>query len=138
MAIGFFLKEVNFRLPHPRKTKSWINKVAAAEGRSVSQLNVVFCSDSYLLTLNQQYLRHDTYTDVITFDYGDNPAEIEGEIFISIERVMENARALEQAFEDELDRVIIHGLLHLLGYSDKTKPKIKEMRRKEDAYLSLR
>ena len=94
-----------------------------------------------MLTLNQQYLHHDTYTDVITFDYSDNAGEIEGEIFISIERVKENAGALAIPFQDELDRVIIHGFLHLLGYSDKTQSKIKEMLTylwKEDAYLSLR
>ena len=137
MAIGFFSREISYRISRPRKTISWIKKVALLEGKSISSLSVIFCTDEYLLTLNQQYLQHDTFTDVITFHYSEDASIIDGEIFISIDRVRENAGALEISFDEELLRVIIHGVLHLIGYSDKTRTQAAEMRKKEDAYLSL-
>jgi probable rRNA maturation factor len=136
-SVNFFSKAISFKLPKPRKTSSWIQTVVKSEKSSVRELNFVFCSDEHLLSINLQYLNHKTYTDIITFDNSEHPDEIEGDIFISVERVKENAQKLHIPFQMELNRVIIHGVLHLLGYSDKTKAQIKEMRKKEDAYLSL-
>lgn len=107
------------------------------EGGQPGELNYIFCSDDYLLAINNQFLNHDTYTDIITFGLGET-GDIEGEIYISVPRVRENARTAGLAFHDELDRVIIHGVLHLLGYSDKTPRRKALMRKKEDACLSLR
>ena len=135
--IHYFSKGTTFKLPQPRKTSSWIQKIARSEKASIAELNYIFCSDTYLLGINQQYLAHDTYTDIITFDLGEGES-IEGEIYISIPRVRENARTHKVLFQNELDRVIIHGLLHLLGYSDKSPRKKELMRKKEDACLSLR
>lgn len=135
--IHFFSEGTTFKLPNPRKTSSWIQKVARLEGSAIADVNYIFCSDRYLLGMNQQYLAHDTLTDIITFGMGEHD-EIEGEIYISIPRVRENARIQDVLFHDELDRVIIHGILHLLGYSDKTPRKKALMRKKEDACLSLR
>ena len=108
------------------------------ENCTLKHLNYIFCSDEYLLDLNKQYLNHKTLTDVITFDSSEEPTVIEGDIFISIERVQSNAKELSQTEDEELHRVIIHGVLHLLGYTDKTKSGQILMRKKEDAYLSLR
>lgn len=135
--INFFQEEIRFKLPHPRITTRWIRAVAAAEKNRVAFLNFIFCSDNYLKKINLEYLAHDTFTDIITFDYSD-PHGIQGDVFISIERVKENAQKFETHFEEELDRVMVHGVLHLLGYSDKTKAAKALMRKKEDAYLSLR
>lgn len=135
--IHFFNKGTTFKLAGPRKTTNWIHKVAQSEGSEIGELNYIFCSDKFLLGINQQYLNHDTYTDIITFDMSEGDF-IEGEIYISIPRVRENARMQKVTFQDELDRVIIHGLLHLLGYSDKGVRKKALMRKKEDASLSLR
>ena len=135
--VKFFKQGTTFRLPHPRKTIAWIKRVVSSENSLLGALNYIFCSDRYLLEINQQFLNHDTYTDIITFGMGDK-GHIEGEIYISIPRVRENARSQGVAFHDELDRVIIHGVLHLLGYSDKTPRKKALMRKKEDACLSLR
>src|SRR5918993_1186914 len=107
--IHYFNKGTTFKLPHPRKTTAWIQKVAALEDSLISDLNYVFCDDKSLLSINQQYLRHDTLTDIITFDLSDGAA-IEGEIYISIPRVRENARSQDTSFQEELDRVLIHGV----------------------------
>ncbi|MGC3948254.1 MAG: rRNA maturation RNase YbeY [Chryseolinea sp.] len=136
-SIQFFNKGTAFKLPSPRKTSNWITRVATGEGAEIGELNYIFCSDKFLLGINQQYLDHDTYTDIITFDLGEGET-VNGEIYISVPRVRENARIQKVSFQDELDRVIIHGVLHLLGYSDKTAPKKALMRKKEDACLSLR
>ena len=95
----------------------------------------MFCSDNYLLEINKQYLNHDTYTDIITFDYSTKKEPISGDIYIGIERVKENATTFSKSFENELHRVIIHGVLHLLGYKDKTKPAKQEMTKQEDICL---
>jgi rRNA maturation RNase YbeY len=137
-AVNFFSQDIPFKLPHPRKTSSWIQKVIRKEKGRLKNLNYIFCSDEDLREINIEYLKHRTYTDIITFDVSDDRAYLEGEIFISIDRVQENALKLNVPFIDELHRVLIHGVLHLLGYSDKTIPNKKEMRKKEDAYLSLR
>jgi rRNA maturation RNase YbeY len=136
-AVNFFSQDVPFTLPNPRKTSSWIKKTLQAEKRSLTQLNFIFCSDEHLLGINIQYLKHNTYTDIITFDNSESPKTVEGDIFISIERVEENAKKLSVPFIEELRRVIIHGVLHLIGYSDKGEAQIKQMRKKEDTYLSL-
>jgi rRNA maturation RNase YbeY len=136
-AVHFFKQGTTFQLPHPRRTSNWIKKVIESEHADLMELNYIFCSDRYLLGINRQFLNHDTYTDIITFGMGDG-VHIEGEIYISIPRVRENAKAQGVSFHDELDRVIIHGVLHLLGYSDKTPRKKALMRKKEDACLSLR
>jgi rRNA maturation RNase YbeY len=137
-AINFFCQDISFILPKPRKISSWIKAAIKSEDHILEELNFIFCSDEYLLSINLQYLNHRTYTDIITFDTSEHERKIEGDIFISIERVKENALNLNISFQDELHRVIMHGVLHLLGYSDKTTTQTKEMRKKEDAYLSLR
>lgn len=130
--------QTRFRLPHPKKTIAWIERVAKAEKSAILSLNYVFCSDRYLLGINQEYLNHDTLTDIITFDYSEGRKALDGEIYISVPRVRENARVLGVDFETELHRVIIHGVLHLLGYKDKTAKEKGEMRRKEEKYLGNR
>jgi probable rRNA maturation factor len=136
-SINFFTEDINFELPHPRKISNWIKKVVPKERNRINQLNFIFCSDEYLIGLNIKYLSHKTYTDIITFDSREKPGPLEGEIFISVTRVKENASELGVPFLVELHRVIIHGVLHLIGYSDKTTREKLIMRKKEDAYLSL-
>ncbi len=123
----------------PRKKsllRKWINTVAAQEQCSAGNINYIFCNDEELLKINIQYLHHKTLTDIITFDYSENKT-IAGDIFISIERVTENAQKYSTGFDDELHRVLIHGVLHLCGYKDKTGPQEKIMRKKENAALNL-
>lgn len=136
--IDFFSQDISFKVPRPRKTKQWIRQVVISEKKQLAHLNYIFCSDEYLSTINRQYLKHKTLTDIITFDTSDSPERIEGDIFISIERVRANAEALKSAFDEELHRVLIHGVLHLIGYTDKSPREKSRMRKKEDAYLSLR
>lgn len=107
------------------------------EKKTIGSINFIFCTDAYLHEMNVKYLNHDTYTDVITFDYTENPPEISGDIFISSERVRENAKQFGTTFVMELHRVMIHGLLHLAGFDDKTAREQQQMRSKEDYYLSL-
>lgn len=136
--IYFFCEDVDFRPPPLKATTSWIDKVAKAENRVVGSLNYIFCSDTFLLSMNVQYLGHDTLTDTITFETGGSSEAIEGEVYISIERVKENAKEYKVSFTEELHRVMVHGLLHLFGYRDKTDRDKKIMRKKESTYLSLR
>tara|TARA_R110002124_G_scaffold20395_1_gene79983 strand:+ start:604 stop:1029 length:426 start_codon:yes stop_codon:yes gene_type:complete len=137
MAINFFAEEVSFSLKEKRKRKSWLKKIAEAENHKISELNYIFCSDEYLLSINIEYLDHDTYTDIITFDNSEEENILEGDIFISIERVKENSQALEVDEEKELSRVISHGLFHLLGYKDKSNEEANLMRNKEDFAINL-
>jgi rRNA maturation RNase YbeY len=120
-----------------QKIRSLLNVVASQKGQTIGFLSCVFVSDEDLLKINQEHLQHDTYTDIITFDLSDNTTIVEGEIYISIERVNENAIKHRTEPDDELVRVVSHGLLHLLGYKDKTKAEAKEMREQEEACLSL-
>ena len=136
-SIHFFYEDVEFRLLKSRNTKSWIREVILAEKKKLAELSYIFCSDDYLARINSEYLNHNTYTDIITFDGSEREGYIQGDIFISVDRVKENAVIFKSEFRKELDRVIIHGVLHLIGYSDKTKSGKIEMRNKEEAYLSL-
>ena len=132
-----FHSQCNFTLSKQDARSKWIFNSIINESRKVGELNFIFCTDQHLLEKNIQFLNHDTYTDVITFDYSDSKI-INGDVFISVERVKENANTFEVDFEDELDRVMIHGVLHLAGYQDKSKEETNIMRKKEDFYLSLR
>jgi rRNA maturation RNase YbeY len=135
--IYFFEEGIKFIFPDKRVTKNWINEIARTERKKVRNINFIFCSDVYLHDLNVKYLNHDTFTDVITFDLADNPDELCGDIFISIDRIKDNSKTFENSFRIELNRVISHGILHLIGYNDKTKDEILIIRKKEDYYLSL-
>src|ERR1700744_6327066 len=137
-AINFFEEGVSYKLKDKTKVKQWIKDTIAAEGYKLDELSYVFCSDEYLLTINQQYLDHDTYPDIVTFDNSETPGLIVGDIFISIDRIRENAEKFKQAFVDELHRVMVHGALHLLGYKDKKPAEKQKMTEKEDFYLNLR
>jgi len=135
-SIDFLSEGIVFKPKNQNKIKSWLKRVIKSEGRGFSSLVYVFCTDSYLLSMNQEYLKHKTLTDIITFDYSEGK-DVEGEIYISIERVKENATKFGKHFEDELHRVMIHGVLHILGFSDKSRLQKLTMRKKEEACLSL-
>lgn len=135
--IHFFQEDIPFTVPRALKVKRWIAEVLRLANANPGEINFIFCSDLYLHSLNMQYLNHDTYTDIITFEHSEE-GEIAGDIFISIDRVNENALLHSIPIEDELHRVMIHGILHLLGFSDKTPKEKALMREKEDACLSLR
>ena len=137
-AILFFCEDVDFKLKNSRKTISWIKDSIKNENKVPGELNFIFCSDNHLLQMNLDYLQHNTFTDIITFDTSEDKGLISGDIFISIDRVTDNAFKFKKELDNELHRVIIHGVLHLIGYSDKTVNKKSIMRGKEDAYLSLR
>ena len=134
-AISFFTEDTQYLLKHKRKIKHWITDTILSEGYKLSELNFILCSDEYLLRMNQDYLQHDDYTDVITFDNSEELKIIVGDIFISIDRIKENATNFNAPFLIELCRVIIHGTLHLLGYKDKNKKDKLQMTEKEDYYL---
>lgn len=136
-AVQFFLEDVKYTLKNKIQIKEWINNTIIAEGFQLEELNFILCSDEYLLAINQQYLNHDTYTDVITFDNSEELKTILGDIFISIERIQENAKEFKGTVQLELCRVMIHGTLHLLGYKDKGKAAKTLMTQKEDFYLNL-
>ena len=135
MTPGFYSESIAFRLREVRKKRKWLLQVIASEEKFPGELNYVFCDDEFLHAMNVQYLAHDTLTDVITFDYSELPV-VAGEIYISIDRVKENAKLFGQTFNQELNRVMVHGLLHLCGYKDKSKKDSRLMREKEDHYLS--
>lgn len=132
--IAFLTEDITFELKEKLKHKAWLKDVAKAEGFKIGELNYIFCSDAYLLDINQKYLGHDTLTDIVTFDNSENPKMIEGDIFISIERVRENAIKFDTV-PSELKRVMVHGLLHLVGYKDKDKVQKELMRNKENEHL---
>ena len=137
-AISFFTESVTYNLPQKLKVKKWIKATIEKEGFELQELNFIFCSDEYLLGINQQYLNHDTYTDIITFDNSNEEKQIVSDIFISIERVKENAKTFNTNDFDEVCRIMIHGTLHLLGYKDKGKAAKTLMTQKENEYLSFR
>ncbi len=143
MNIDFFAEDTDpkafgFELNQPKNIQVWISTIINKEGYELVQLNYIFCSDEYLYNINQEYLKHNTYTDIITFDNSEKENTIESDVFISIERVKENSELQHTTFEEELARVMVHGVLHLMGWEDKTEALKKEMRLKEDACLSLR
>lgn len=137
--ISFFSEDINFILKDKAKVRNWIGDTTKAEGfKRIGELTFVFCSDEYLLDINKQYLNHDTYTDIVTFDSSEEEDVISGDIFISIERIRENAAKFAVSERDELHRVIIHGVLHLCGYYDKKKEDKELMTTKENEYLEKR
>ena len=125
------------KFPLPNNIHEWMKGVIIHEKFILSKINVIFCSDSYLLTLNKKHLDHNYYTDILTFDYRTNPKEIYGDLFISQERIIENASSFIVSLDNELLRIVVHGLLHLFGYSDKSKNDKNLMQSMEDFYLSL-
>ena len=133
--ISFFKQDVAFRLNRKEQLCKWIAAAAKKEGYEIIELNYVFCSDPYLKKMNVKFLKHNYFTDIITFDNSMQKNKIVGDIFISIDTVRFNAKQYETTFENELHRVMIHGLLHLVGYSDKTPAKQKVMRGMEDLWL---
>ncbi|MBS1521347.1 MAG: rRNA maturation RNase YbeY [Bacteroidetes bacterium] len=137
-SINFFEEDISFKLKNKTAVKQWVKATIEAEGYKLKELNYIFCSDEYLLKINRQYLDHDTYTDIVTFDNSEKDGIIEGDIFISIDRIRENAIKFNSGEVNELHRVIIHGALHLLGYPDKTSETKKAMTGKEDHYLGQR
>lgn len=137
--ISFFSEDIDFTLKDKGKVREWIGDTVKLEGfKRIAELSFVFCSDEYLLDINKQYLDHDTYTDIVTFDSSEEEDVIAGDIFISIDRIEENASKFSVAERDELHRVIIHGVLHLCGYYDKKKEDKELMTTKENEYLAKR
>ncbi|ROI07884.1 rRNA maturation RNase YbeY [Chryseobacterium sp. H3056] len=133
--INYFFEEIEDIELEPR-TSAWLNELISLEGKKTGKINYIFCSDDGLLKVNQDYLQHDYYTDIITFDYvkGKN---ISADIFVSLPRIFDNAEKLAKNFNQEFHRVLAHGILHLCGYKDKSEEEIKIMRQKEDFYLNL-
>jgi probable rRNA maturation factor len=131
-----FYSENSFLLEEQEKYAHWIERVIISEGKKLEEISYIFCDDEYLLKLNEEYLDHDTYTDIITFDYSVGKI-LQGDIYISTERVEENAREYNVSFEEELRRVLIHGILHLAGYKDKTEEESSLMRKKEEEKMQL-
>ena len=137
MAIHFFSEDIPFELPEKLRRKRWLKQLANSRGFTIGELNYVFCSDEYLYQMNVDYLNHDTYTDIITFDNSEKNGELEGDIFISVDRVRENAKTLKVEEGTEFTRVLAHGLLHLMGHKDKTKEEASLMRSKEEEAIEL-
>lgn len=135
MSIQFFNADVTYRLAHKTALRGWIEAVIKKEGYSLEELTIIFCSDEYLYKMNVEYLKHDTYTDIITFDLSSVKSNINGELYISIDRIKENSKANSVTIANELYRVIIHGTLHLCGYKDKSPQSKKLMTTKEDESL---
>ncbi len=134
MAKNYFFENIK-SFSFDKKIFDKINRMIFEEKKEEGELSFVFCSDDYLLKMNKDYLQHDYFTDVITFDYTENNI-ISGDIFISIDRIKENAKSFNVTFEEELQRVMIHGILHLIGYNDKTEEEQSEMTEKENKYLN--
>lgn len=138
MAIRFYYQEPKFKLKSTSAYKSWLETVAKAEKKQLSELTYILCSDEYLLTINNEHLQHDYYTDIITFDMSEEGSNsIVGEIYISVERVKENAQTLNEPYSQEFARVLVHGLLHLCGYKDDSDAAKEAMRGWENRYLTL-
>ena len=135
--ISYYFQDTDFKFRDRRKTNEWLKLAAESEIRRIGNISIIFCSDNYVLDINQKYLQHDYFTDIITFDYCEGDC-LSGDLFISVDSVRENSVEFGTEFKDELNRVIIHGLLHLVGYDDHTEKDIKLMRSKENYYLSLR
>lgn len=135
--VSYFFEDTNFKFNRRRLTSQWLKFTAESEIKRIGQVNIIFCSDNYILDINQKYLQHDYFTDIITFDYCEGKT-LSGDLFISVDTVRENALFYGTEFDDELNRVIVHGLLHLIGYDDHSEEDQKTMRSKEDYYLAQR
>ncbi|WP_018617806.1 rRNA maturation RNase YbeY [Spirosoma luteum] len=134
--IRFFNEDVSYKLAQKQPTRQWLKRQAEGEGYSIGELNYIFCSDDYILQVNKDYLKHDYYTDIITFDQSEEEGVLAGDIFISVERVNDNAGQLRVLPEQEMRRVLAHGLLHLCGYRDKSDEEAIQMRAKEEEWLT--
>jgi rRNA maturation RNase YbeY len=135
--ITYYTEDTSFAFKEKRLTNRWLKLVAESEIRRLGDISIIFCSDSYILDVNMKYLQHDYFTDIITFDYCEGN-RLSGDLFISVDSVRENASFYGTEFADELNRVIVHGILHLIGYDDHAEEDIAVMRAKENYYLSLR
>ncbi|WP_235298438.1 rRNA maturation RNase YbeY [Portibacter marinus] len=136
-SVHFFYEETEFTLDNPAEFKQWIDVIMEHLGQEIEAINYIFCSDEYLLQVNRTYLNHEYYTDIISFPYSEAPNALEGDIFISVDRVKENAIDHDTTFEKELLRVMAHGLLHFVGYKDKTEEESGIMREKENEMINL-
>lgn len=138
MPIHFFTEEpLVFSLDQEEKISSWLENIIAEHSHRVKSLSYIFCNDDFILNVNKKYLKHDYFTDVITFDQSEVDSEIEGDIFISIDTVRSNAEKFKTDSQDELHRVMVHGLLHLLGMNDKSEEEIVAIRGEEDKHLKI-
>ena len=135
--IRYFQEDIKFELKQKMQNNRWLKMVAGSEMRRLGAVNIIFCSDDYILDINLKYLQHDYFTDIITFDYCEKDI-LSGDLFISIDSVRENALYYGTQFTDELDRVMVHGLLHLIGYDDHTEEQKAQMRQKENYYLEMK
>ena len=133
--VQFFFENIE-EITIPSLTKDWLQNLISSENKKLGEINYIFCDDEHLLQVNRDFLQHDYYTDVITFDYVKGKT-ISADIFVSLPRISDNAKSLSKDFNSELLRVLAHGVLHLCGYKDKTEDEILEMRSKEDYYLSI-
>lgn len=135
--ILYYYEDIDFQFRNKTRTNRWLRLVAESEIKRIGDISIIFCSDNYILDVNQKYLQHDYFTDIITFDYCEGD-RLSGDLFISVDSVRENSIEYGTDFADELSRVIVHGLLHLIGYDDHTEADVAVMRKKENYYLSLR
>lgn len=134
--ISYYFEETDFVFKGKAKNNAWLRLVAESEIRRIGNISIIFCSDNYILDINRKYLEHDYFTDIITFDYCEGD-RLSGDLFISVDSVRENAVEYKTEFRDELNRVMVHGILHLIGYDDHSDEDIAVMRSKENYYLSL-
>lgn len=136
--VNFFIEDIDYSIDFSvEQIERWLQHIAELHQAQIDSLNFILCSDEYLLDINQKYLVHDFYTDVITFDNSDNSQSLEGDIFISLDRIKENALSYNVPFHHELFRVFVHGLLHLLGFEDQSSTSLSVMRQNEDLFLNL-
>ena len=135
--VSYYTQDIEFTFKNKAANNQWLRLVAESELKKLGPVSIIFCSDNYILDVNMKYLGHYYFTDIITFDYSKGD-KISGDLFVSIDSVRENANEYKVDFKDELYRVIVHGILHLIGYDDHTPEEIAQMRAKEDYYLSVR
>ena len=135
--VSFFTEDISFNFKGKTLTRKWLTMVASSEIRKIGNISIIFCSDNYILDINQKFLQHDYFTDIITFDYCEGD-KLSGDLFISVDTVRENAKLYNTDFNDELNRVMVHGILHLIGYDDHSQKDKQLIRKKEDYYLSFR
>lgn len=135
--VSYFTQDTGFKFTGKLVNNRWLKIMAESESRKLGNINIIFCSDPYILDINKKYLKHNYYTDIITFDYCEGQV-LSGDLFISVDTVRANADFYKTDFSEELNRVIIHGVLHLVGYDDQTDEQKAQMRSKEDYYLKIR